>query len=42
MEAKIYNTSKSMYCKSAMCIYDCTASGGKNLIMGHMEHLLVR
>ena len=39
MAAKIDNTSKLMYSKDAMYIYDYYTSGGKNLIMEYIEKL---
>lgn len=39
MTVKVDDTSKSMYSEDVMCIYDYTTSGGKNLIMEHIEKL---
>lgn len=39
MTVEIDDTSKSVYSKDVMCIYDYTTSGGKNLIMEHVETL---
>ena len=39
MAVKIDNTSKLMYSKDVMNIYDYTTSGGKNLIMEYIEKL---